>query len=577
MPWLFDANWAKVSVILVSVWLTVPYFFLVSMGALQAIPEELNEAARVDGGGPLQLFRRVTLPLLLVAVSPLLIASFAFNFNNFNNIYLLTSGGPPMGESSIAGSTDILISYTYKLAIADRQGPGLRARGRLHDRHLPDRRDDLGGLLLPHEGTGEHQLSVITAALERVRPRALARRERKRRPKLRDTWWRHIVGIVAVLVSLFPIWFVASAAFNRDNSVSGTSFLPTHFTLHNFSAILLNHVPDRSSTGYVSSSFLRWFANMIGVALGTAFLTVVLGALAAYAFSRFRFRGRRMGMLVLLLIQMFPQLLLVVAIYLIVLNVGGILPIVHMNSLTTLMLVYLGGAMGVNTWLMKGFFDTIPSELDESARVDGATAGQIFWGVVLPLAAPMLAVIGLISFVSTINEYVIASAILQTQDHFTLAVGMRSFIDQQFGQRWGPFAAGCADRRDPGGGAVHVAAEVDGQRPDAGLRQGMSAPASSRTRAASRLAAPHHDGSELYVLERPEALGGEAVVRLRAPRGRGGAGAAPLHGRRRAADGRGRGRRGVRRRDLVARLAAAREPGGPLPLAARRRRAATPG
>src|SRR5215207_5396263 len=117
VPWLFDPNWAKVSVILVSLWLTFPYFFLVSMGALQSIPGELVEAARVDGGGAWQIFRRVTLPLLLVATSPLLIASFAFNFNNFNNIYLLTGGGPASESSSIAGSTDILISYTYKLAI----------------------------------------------------------------------------------------------------------------------------------------------------------------------------------------------------------------------------------------------------------------------------------------------------------------------------------------------------------------------------------------------------------------------------------------------------------------------------
>ena len=285
-------------------------------------------------------------------------------------------------------------------------------------------------------------MSVLAAAIERVRPRALAQRERKKRPKLRDTWWRHLVGIVAVGFALFPIWFVASAAFNDDNSVDGTSFLPRNFTLHNFTDILQNHVQDKSSTGFVDSNFLRWFGNMVAVALGTAFFTVVLGALAAYAFSRFRFRGRRLGMLGLLLIQMFPQLLLVVAIYLIILNTSSILPVVHMNSLTTLMLVYLGGAMGVNTWLMKGFFDTIPSELDESARVDGATAGQIFWGVVLPLAAPVLAVIGLISFVTTINEYAIASALLSTKDHLTLSVGMRWFIDQQFGQRWGPFAAG---------------------------------------------------------------------------------------------------------------------------------------
>jgi arabinogalactan oligomer/maltooligosaccharide transport system permease protein len=122
IPWLFDANWAKVSCILVSFWLTVPYFFLVSMGALQSIPEELNEAAHVDGGSPWQIFRRVTLPLVLIATSPLLIASFAFNFNNFNNIYLLTQGGPTQPDQPIAGSTDILISYTYKLALATGKG-----------------------------------------------------------------------------------------------------------------------------------------------------------------------------------------------------------------------------------------------------------------------------------------------------------------------------------------------------------------------------------------------------------------------------------------------------------------------
>jgi arabinogalactan oligomer/maltooligosaccharide transport system permease protein len=121
IPWLFDPNWAKVSVILVSVWLTFPYFFLVSLGALQSIPSELTEAAKVDGAGSWQLFRKVTLPLLLVAVAPLLIASFAFNFNNFNNIYLLTGGGPAT-DQPIAGATDILISYTWKLAFAAGKG-----------------------------------------------------------------------------------------------------------------------------------------------------------------------------------------------------------------------------------------------------------------------------------------------------------------------------------------------------------------------------------------------------------------------------------------------------------------------
>jgi arabinogalactan oligomer/maltooligosaccharide transport system permease protein len=116
IPWLFDPWWARVSCILVNVWIGWPYWFLVCTAALQAVPEELTEAARVDGAGSLQVFRKVTLPLLLVVTAPLLIASFAFNFNLFNNIYFLTGGGPYGVEQSVAGSTDILISYTYKLA-----------------------------------------------------------------------------------------------------------------------------------------------------------------------------------------------------------------------------------------------------------------------------------------------------------------------------------------------------------------------------------------------------------------------------------------------------------------------------
>ena len=106
-----------------------------------------------------------------------------------------------------------------------------------------------------------------------------------------------------------------------------------------------------------------------------------------------------------------------------------------------MIIVYLGGSMGVQAWLMKGFFDTIPKELDESARVDGATPAQIFWGVILPLALPVLVVVALISFVFTLNEFVIASALLQTNKHFTLPVGLYGFISQNYGQHWGPFAA----------------------------------------------------------------------------------------------------------------------------------------
>lgn len=284
-------------------------------------------------------------------------------------------------------------------------------------------------------------MSLLSATLRPVLARVRARTSRPS-PRLRDTWWRHLVGVVAVVVALFPVWFTVSAAFNANDSVSGTTFLPTRPTTRNFTEILTNTVPDPASTSYVESHFLRWFGNTLLVAVITAILTVVLGALSAYAFSRFRFKGRRVGMMFLLLVQMFPQLLLVVAIYLIVLNVGGVFPIVGLNTYSGLIIVYLGGALGVNAWLLYGFLNTIPLELDESARVDGATPAQIFWGVVLPLALPVLIVVGLISFISTLNEFVIASAIMQTPDHLTLPVGMHGFIDQQYGQRWGPFAAG---------------------------------------------------------------------------------------------------------------------------------------
>jgi len=283
-------------------------------------------------------------------------------------------------------------------------------------------------------------MSTVDATIERAE--RVARRAPEQRARLSDTWWRHLVGIAAAVVSLFPVWFMASAAFNRDQSVSGTSFLPTHFTLQNFSQILHNTVVDQSSGSRVDAPYLRWLLNTMFVSISVAIFTVLLSALAAYAFSRFRFKGRRAGMLTLLLIQMFPSILLVVAIYLIILNVGSIFGFLGLNTFSALILVYLGGAMGVNTWLMKGFFDTVPSELDESARVDGATAGQIFWGVVMPLVTPVLAVVGLISFITVMNEFVIASAILQTTHHFTLPVGMHQFIDKQYGQRWGAFSAG---------------------------------------------------------------------------------------------------------------------------------------
>jgi len=263
--------------------------------------------------------------------------------------------------------------------------------------------------------------------------------KRPRFSRMGDTWWRHIVGILAMIFALFPVAFVISSAFNSNQSLDGSRLIPQHVTFQNFRDLFNTNLQN---VNVPTAHYVAWYVNSLIIPGVAAILSVALGAFAAYAFSRFRFKGRRMGMLALLLIQMFPQLLLVVAIYLILLQTGDVFPAFGLNTRTGLILVYLGGAMGVNTWLMKGFFDTIPRELYESARVDGATPSQIFWGVILPLATPILLVVALISFIFTLNEFAIANTVLQTTDKQTLAVGLRVYIDKQYGNNWGPFAAG---------------------------------------------------------------------------------------------------------------------------------------
>ena len=266
---------------------------------------------------------------------------------------------------------------------------------------------------------------------------------RGRRPLFAGNWWRYLVSLAAIAFALFPIVFVISAAFDPLASLTGASVIPEDVTLDNFRRILSGH-PGEVGTEQeaLDVPYTSWYLNTLVIGAATAIASVLMGALAAYAFARFRFRGRRLGLLSLLLIQMFPTFLAVVAIYYIVVRVGDVFPAFGLDTRTSVILVYLGGALGVNTWLMKGFLDSIPDELDESARVDGATPAQVFWSIILPLAAPVLAVVGLLSYIATINEFIIASRLLQSTDHFTLPVGLYGFINDKYAQQWGPFCAG---------------------------------------------------------------------------------------------------------------------------------------
>jgi arabinogalactan oligomer/maltooligosaccharide transport system permease protein len=242
--------------------------------------------------------------------------------------------------------------------------------------------------------------------------------------------WRHLVGVLAVAFSLFPILFVLSAALNPLGTLSSTELVPTGASFENFTNLF-----DRTAFGW-------WFLNSLLIAGVASFASVFLSALAAYAFSRMRFSGRRVGLLSLLLIQMFPQFLAIVAIFLIFTTITDLWPAIGFNTPWGLLLLYLGGALGVNTWLMKGFFDTLPRELDESATMDGATHAQVFFRIMLPLVAPILAVTGLLAFIGTINEFLMANVFLTNSESKTLAVGMFGLVAGERNNNFGIFAAG---------------------------------------------------------------------------------------------------------------------------------------
>src|SRR6476620_7736108 len=180
---------------------------------------------------------------------------------------------------------------------------------------------------------------AITDASVRSRPVAKTRRPR-RRNQFKDTWWRHLVGIVGIVVSLFPVAYVVSSAFNRDNTLQGASLIPLHVTTDNFTNLLRNNVADTSG-GVSDAPYLHWILNSMIVAGATALFSTMLGALAAYAFSRFRFKGRRMGMLALLLLQMFPQSAAVAAVGRLIYTLGGVVGALGLDSRLAVIVVYL--------------------------------------------------------------------------------------------------------------------------------------------------------------------------------------------------------------------------------------------
>jgi arabinogalactan oligomer/maltooligosaccharide transport system permease protein len=249
----------------------------------------------------------------------------------------------------------------------------------------------------------------------------------------------HVLLVFMTIVTLYPILWVVTIALSgqqnlaiidlpadptRWDRVRAVLPIPKVVTLANFASVMKDQ------------PFARWLGNSAIVSLATTILGLFLACTAAYAFSRFRFPGRRIGMMSFLVSQMFPGTLMLIPLYIILVKWLGL-----GSTRIGLVLLYVTIAIPFCVWMLKGYFDTIPRELEESALIDGASAGTIFWRIVLPLAKPAVAVTALFSFMTGWNEFILAATFMDKEDMYTAPVGLRFFVGG-FQQQWGYFAAG---------------------------------------------------------------------------------------------------------------------------------------
>lgn len=268
---------------------------------------------------------------------------------------------------------------------------------------------------------------------------------------------RLIIAVILIFFSIFPVLWIVSSSLNPANSLATAKLIPDNWGFDNFYILI---PPDDAGIREFSVNslgrdifpavpegkyifpFWNWWWNSIKIATVSTVLSLSITTMAAFAFSRFRFQGRQTMLKAILLIQVFPNLLALVAIFLMISEVGNIIPALGLDTHAGLIMVYTGGAMGINIWLMKGFLDTIPRDIDESAMVDGASHWVIFSRLILPLLRPILIVVGILSFIGTYGDFVLARILLKTQEQYTLMVGLQIFTSGQFSQKWGPFAVG---------------------------------------------------------------------------------------------------------------------------------------
>ncbi len=253
-------------------------------------------------------------------------------------------------------------------------------------------------------------------------------------------WCAHAVLLVFIAFLFFPFLMIVSISLRRGNFASG-HIIPQNFSLEHWKLALgISYVDADGAVVHPPFPVLTWIMNSLKVSLVSAIAIVLMSITSAYAFARMRFTARGPLLQGMLLMQMFPSVLALVAIYAIFDRVGELVPWLGLDSHWSLALAYSGTLVAQFIWPIKGYFDSVPREIEEAAAVDGATPFQAFVHVLLPMAVPIIVVVFVLAFLSAMIEYPVASVLLRGEDKLTIAIGSRLFL---FNQRylWGDFAA----------------------------------------------------------------------------------------------------------------------------------------
>lgn len=234
----------------------------------------------------------------------------------------------------------------------------------------------------------------------------------------------YIILTVTAIAVVYPIYWIILGALNPGSSLFRTSILPTGLTFQHFNDL------------FEKTNYLLWYKNTLFVAVMNMILSTILVVSAAYAFSRFRFPGRRQGLMTMLVLQMFPSFMGMIAIFILLLQLN------LLDNLWGLILVYAGGSIPFGAWLVKGYFDALPKSLEEAAKIDGASNSYIFFKVMMPLSVPILTFIAVTNFIGPWMDFIFARLVLRSNEKMTLAIGLFNMVTGRAGTDFTKFAAG---------------------------------------------------------------------------------------------------------------------------------------